>query len=435
MFVPETEPSWLYSFPMNLAAIVHLIAGIAVFALIATLAIGWWRAKIAATKAKAGQEKAEAMLAIVSQNHDQLRHQFQQLTSLTDELKGQFRAVANEALLNQQRQANEDANIRFKQSEQMFLPIRETLALMNEKLSQAESQRSQEAAKLATQLENFTKTGAELNQQTKSLHDALAKPKVRGAWGELQLEKIVEASGMVAHCAFETQQTYTDSAGAHRPDMTIFLSGQKQIFVDSKVPLAAFLEFQALEDPKQADQALTRFINHVKTHIDNLSSKNYWTLTTQSPEFVVLFVPSDALLIDALGAQPDLFEYASAKNIVLASPSTLITLLKTAAFTWRQQNLELNAGEVLKLGRELYARLATMANHFDKLGKSLTNAVTSYNSTLGALESRVLVTGRKIQQLGLSDTPLASNDPIVTATRSLTAGEFDSEPPLPDTQY
>lgn len=204
---------------------------------------------------------------------------------------------------------------------------------------------------------------------------------------------------MVRHCDFDTQV----SKEGVRPDLLVYLAGGKQIVVDAKVPFAAYLDAAQEEDPAQRDRHLTRHARQLRTHIDQLSAKSYWESFDPTPEFVVLFVPGDPFLDAALGADPDLLEYAFARNVILATPTTLVALLRTIAFTWRQEALSRDAATIHRLGRELYQRLGTVGEHFDRLGGQLGKAVDSFNLTVSSMETRVGVTARKLNELELFD--------------------------------
>ncbi len=248
---------------------------------------------------------------------------------------------------------------------------------------------------------------------------------MRGQWGELQLRRVAEVAGMLEHCDFETQATTTSADGRTiRPDMKVTLAEGRFLYVDSKVPLASFLDALQSTDDHERGAGLQRFAANVRTHVDQLSTKEYFKAGTSSPEFVVLFIPSEALAAEALAQQPDLHEYAARRNVVIATPTTLIAMLRAVAYGWRQAALSEAAAEVFALGRELADRLAGMGTHFDKLGRSLTAAVRAYNVTLGSLETRVLVTGRRLRDLRVTEADLAAPAPVEEVPRPVTAPEL-----------
>jgi DNA recombination protein RmuC len=236
-----------------------------------------------------------------------------------------------------------------------------------------------------------------LQRETRSLSTALRKPQVRGRWGELHLRRAVELAGLVDRCDFAEQVRLDD--GARRPDLVVNLVGGRQVVVDAKVPLDAYLDATSTDDEDEAAHHLRRHVGQLRSHIDALGSKQYWRSITESPEFVVLFVPAESFLAAALEVDGSLIEYAAVKRVVLATPTTLIALLRTVAHGWSHEALADQAREIHSLGRELHERLASMNGHLDQLGRSLNAAVGHYNQTVGSLESRVLVTARRFGDL------------------------------------
>lgn len=278
---------------------------------------------------------------------------------------------------------------------------------------------------LRNQVQAVQSTGEHLRNETRALATALRKPQVRGAWGEMQLRRVAEFAGMVDRCDFNVQTTTTTSADRTiRPDMRVNLTDNKFVFVDSKVPLSAFLEAYETEDERNRDEKLKLFARNVKTHVEQLSGKQYWKADTGTPEFVVLFLPNEQFLFSALEQLPDLHEYAARRDVVIATPNTLIAMLRAIAYGWKQAALAESAAEVLALGRELYDRLGTLGNNVDKLGRSLTTAVTAYNSAVGSLESRVLPSARKFQSLKVTDEELGAPRMVSEAVRPITANEL-----------
>lgn len=236
-----------------------------------------------------------------------------------------------------------------------------------------------------------------LQRETRSLSTALRKPQVRGRWGELHLRRAVELAGLVDRCDFAEQVRLDD--GARRPDLVVNLVGGRQVVVDAKVPLDAYLDATSTDDEDDAAHHLRRHVAQLRTHVDTLGSKAYWRSLDESPEFVVLFVPAESFLAAALETDGSLIEYAAARRVVLATPTTLIALLRTVAHGWSHEALADQAREIHRLGRELHERLASMNGHLDQLGRSLNAAVGHYNQTVGSLESRVLVTARRFGDL------------------------------------
>ena len=318
--------------------------------------------------------------------------------------------------------------------EQLVGPVRDTLARVEQQLRESDVARATSHAELAQQVE-FTRRGAEqLREQTQTLVTALQRPEARGRWGELQLRRVVELAGMAAHVDFDEQVIV---AGGLRPDMVVRLAGGKNVIVDSKVSLAAYLEAAAAADDAVRQDRLAAHARHLKTHVDQLASKAYWSALPETPEFVVMFIPGEVFLAPALDHDPGLLEHALARRVHIATPTTLVSMLRTIQYAWQQQALSENARAVFDLGRELYERLSGLGRHLERVGKSLTNAVGSYNQAVGTLETRVLVSARKLSALGVVDAELTAPAPVSETARPLSAPELvtsdplDERPPLP----
>jgi DNA recombination protein RmuC len=312
--------------------------------------------------------------------------------------------------------------------ESLVGPMRETLTRVEQQLRESDLARTRSHAELAQQVE-FTRRGAEqLREQTTALVSALRRPEARGRWGELQLRRVAELAGMAAHVDFDEQVIVE---GGQRPDMVVRLAGGKNVVVDSKVSLAAYLEAASATDDGLREARMAAHARHLKAHVDQLSSKAYWSALPQTPEFVVMFVPGEAFLAPALEYDQTLLEYALARRVHLATPTTLVSMLRTIQYAWQQEALSQNARAVFELGRELYDRLSGLGRHLDKVGRSLTSAVGSYNQAVGTLETRVLVSARKLSALGLVDAELVEPNPVTETARPLSAPELVSFEPLP----
>ena len=309
---------------------------------------------------------------------------------------------------------------------QLIAPLQESLRRYEERIAELERERIGAYAALRTQVGQMRDTSEQLRTETRQLVSALRAPQVRGRWGEHQLRRIVEAAGMLEHCDFSEQVTAGYEGRVLRPDMVVSLAGGKQVVVDAKAPFSAYLEAMEAQDEAVRLAKLDAHARHLRMHVDALAGKEYWAAFDPAPEFVVLFVPADPFLDAALQRDPTLLEHAFARNIVLATPATLVALLRTVAYAWRQEALARNAAEVHTLGKELYARLATMGGHIGKLGSALGTAVTSYNKAVGSLESRVLVTARKFADLGVAAEELESPPQVESATRQLQAPELQA---------
>jgi DNA recombination protein RmuC len=303
--------------------------------------------------------------------------------------------------------------------------VRESLEQLHRQVRALDTSQVSWQAQLAQQVSDVRSSADELRRETSALATALRKPQVRGRWGELHLRRAVELAGLVARCDFEEQVT-TGGEHRQRPDLVVRLAGGRHVVVDAKVPLEGFLD--AVECPEGRDDEraahLARHARHVRQHVDALSAKAYWRALPGTPEFVVMFVPGEAFLSAAMEADPSLLEYAAARRVVPASPTTLIALLRTVAYGWTEQAVNDQAREIHRLGRELHERLATMAGHLDKVGRSLTGAVTAYNSAVGSLEGRVLVSARRFSELDVGGDDIPAPGLVEPATRIPTTDEL-----------
>jgi len=307
-------------------------------------------------------------------------------------------------------------------------PLHDTLHRYEQRVAELERDRVDAYAELREQVRAMSTVSGELRTETKQLVAALRAPQVRGRWGEHQLRRIVEAAGMLEHCDFAEQVTAaTTDQRVVRPDLVVRLHGGRSVVVDAKVPFEAYLTAMEARDERGRDTHLDAHARHLRAHIDALAAKAYWAAFDQSPEFVVLFVPADPFLDVALQRDPTLLEHAFTRNVVLATPATLVALLRTVAYAWRQAALASNAVAVHSLARELHGRLATLGEHVGRLGSALGGAVTAYNRAVGSLESRVLVSARKLAELGVSDEELAPPAQVELAPRQPQAPEL-SEP-------
>ncbi|RYB95035.1 DNA recombination protein RmuC [Nocardioides oleivorans] len=326
-------------------------------------------------------------------------------------------------LWSRSRPADDGAVAALQQRVADHAVVQEGLDRLQDQLSDLAHDRTAWQAQLHQQVADMRHSTETLRRETVTLSTALRKPQVRGQWGELHLRRTVELAGLVDHCDFAEQVTYDD--GRLRPDLVVSLAGGRTIAVDAKAPLAAFLDLTSADDPAEHDHALSRLGEHVRKHVGDLGSRRYWEAMSGTPEFVVLFLPGEAILQAALQAVPDLVEQASAKNVVLATPSTMIALLRTVAQGWQHEVLNEQAQLVQRLGQELHARLGSMAGHLDKVGRSLNASVVAYNQAMGSLEGRVLVSARRFAELGVTNDPLEQPRQVETVPRSLAAPELE----------
>ncbi|QDP97875.1 DNA recombination protein RmuC [Microlunatus elymi] len=380
-------------------------------------------AKAEASAAQAEAAEVQAGLAKVSAQRDAAVQRATEIAADREAMLNQFKVLSAETIERQSRQADAAAEQRLKATEQLMAPVRESLDRFNSRLTDVEKERAAMSADLRAQVQTVRQTGETLRRETGALVTALRKPQVRGAWGEVQLKRVAELSGMLEHCDFDLQTTTRTDDGTVRPDMRVNLSEGKHIFVDSKVPLSAFLDAAETEDEDRRAEQLQRYAKHVRKHVDQLSGKQYWK-AAETPEFVVLFLPSEAFYSTALEQQPDLFDYAARKDVVFATPTTLIGMLRSVAYGWRQAALAESAAEVFKLGRELHEKLGLMGNRFDKLGRALRTSVNAYNETIATVEGTVLVRARKFTDLKVSESELKPPTAVDEPVRQIQAQEL-----------
>lgn len=388
--------------------------------------------------AEAELARTSAMLAHQREGEQRLREAFEALGAEALRRNSEaFIALAESRLRQATSEAHGDLSQRQQAIEGLVAPLRETLGKVESQLQSVEKEREGAYRALLAQIGAMQQTSEQLRLETQQLVTALRAPHVRGRWGEMQLRRVVEAAGMVEHCDFDEQATSNTGDGVLRPDLVVRLAGGKNVVIDAKVPFAGYLQAMEARDEATREERRKAHARHLREHIDRLSAKAYWERFDPAPEFVVLFVPADAFLNAALETEPALQEYAFARNVVIATPSTLIALLRTVAYTWRQEALAHNAQRVLALGRELHSRLATMGGHVDGIGRALNSAVSKYNQAVSSLESRVLVTARKFTELKVTDDELHMPQQVESAARAVQAPVLvagDSIVPLPSGQ-
>ncbi len=283
---------------------------------------------------------------------------------------------------------------------EIIRPIVESLEKYDRQVQAMEQARQEAYGGLTQQVLSLVKTQQALQKETGKLVSALRLPHVRGRWGEITLKRVVEIAGMQNHCDFFEQPSTDAESGTIRPDMVVRLPGNRSIVIDAKVPITAYLDSLETEAPEKIEAHLARHATHVQRHIGKLSQKSYFSGFSPTPEFVVMFMPGENFFSAALKQAPALIEQGAAKGVILATPTTLITLLKTVAYSWRQDAAVENAREIGELAGALYSRMAAMVDHLNRLGRDLDKCVSTYNKTVGSLEKRVLVSARRLQEMG-----------------------------------
>ena len=331
-----------------------------------------------------------------------------------------FLKLAQDKLQQFQLHAQQDLNHREKSVENLVKPIKEALEKTEKQMHQIENDRKEAYGSLTQHLETMAQTQTLLQSETRNLVQALRRPEVRGQWGEITLKRLAELAGMVEYCDFFEQEHTQTEDGAIRPDMIVRLPAGREIIVDVKTPLDAYISAIEAKDDEQREKELTRHLRNVRNRVRELASKSYWSQFKKSPDFVVLFIPGDQFLSAALERDHTLLEDALKQKVILATPTSLVALLRAIAYGWRQEALAENADKIRQLGEDLYKRLATFGEHLTKLGKNLGSSVDSFNKTIGSLERQVIPGAKKLHELGIQthkqlDTP----EPIEKAIRSL----------------
>ena len=334
--------------------------------------------------------------------------------------------VAGETLLRERVDDLEAALAQDQEAAALLAPLRDTLGRVEAQVSGLERERAEQFGSIHQALRRVESGTGELSRTTANLVGSLRSSTVRGAWGEVQLRRVLELAGMLARCDFDEQVSTTTVHGAVvRPDVVVRLPGHRQLVVDAKAPMMAFLDAQADGlDEEARDDLLADHARALRAHVAGLARKEYWSAFEATPELVVCFVPSDAVLAAALARDPALHEWALDSKVALVGPATLLALLRTAALAWQQDAVTASAAEVSRLGRDLYARLATLGEHTARLGRSLTSSVEAYNAFVGTMESRVLVSARRMNDLGIVSTRLPDTAPLDATPRVLTAAEL-----------
>jgi len=298
--------------------------------------------------------------------------------------------------------AQKELEDRQKSIENSLNPIKDSLKQLSEYNREIEKQRASAYSSLCKQVETLGETENLLRTETHNLVKALKSPNVRGAWGQVHLRRVIELSGMLNHCDFFEQASVFGEDKLYRPDLIVKLPGGRQIIIDAKTPIDAYLESTDLTDENLKNEKLKMHAKNLRAHMKDLSNKEYWKHFSPTPEYVVLFLPAEAFFSAALQEDPTILEMGARENVIIATPTTLIAILRAIAYTWKQELLSRNTEEITKLGQELYERLNTMNGHWQKLGKNLASSVDAYNQAISSFESRVLVSARKFNEMGIA---------------------------------
>jgi len=415
-------------------ATLGLVTGILLAALIAAIRISRLNTRLAVAESdlKAQEAVDSERQAAIEQAERQLSAAFSELARQSLQSNSEvFLTLARERLGHHEEKAKGDLDSRQKAIETLINPVREALQKTEKQIAEIEKDRREAYGSIRQQLAAMSDTQVALQAETRNLVNALRRPEVRGQWGELTLRRLAELAGMVEYCDFYEQENTETAEGRRRPDMIIRMPNERELIVDVKTPLDAYLKAVEATDEETRQAALKRHSDNVKNRVRELALKSYWSQFERSPEFVILFIPGDQFLSAALEQQPGLLEAALHQKVILATPTSLVALLKAVAYGWRQVAMEENAKKIQALGEDLHQRLAAFAGHLAKLGRQLGSSVDAYNSAVGSLERNVLPGARRFRDMGVSGRKdIEQLEPVNSALRRVELPS-DDEPAGP----